>query len=537
MWNVSGKSSVGGGSSFSVNRKRSITTSDDIDQLKEGAQCTIHYKAPETFDRNEEGFCLSSGTSEECVICLCELDKGGECVTMRKCTHSFHKACILDALSKDPKCPICRAPALEPQGKSPSGAMIVAFSPASCEGHTNCGTITITYRMMKGIQKSYHPNPGVPYPATIRAAYLPFNQDGKHLLNRLAYAFSRGLTFMVGTSLTSGAQNQIIWASIHHKTSPRSSPYGWPDGSYFHNCNDELNNLKVPQKEDCPTIFQLGTLIHNRSLFNRNGRARRAFSAVFTVAASPTPTPTPTLTAHSSVAAVSTSRRGQATFSEKNFDYIAPNNVADIHDTYSMLSATTGQCGICNCSLVNRQSVILRKCDHTFHLNCIESFLSTSDNCPTCLVRVKEPRGFGPSGSMEITHQHIDCPGYSSCGTIHINYTLHGGVQKDYHPNPGRDYSATIREAFLPNVPQGKDLARRLAYAFQRGLCFNIGPSLSTGVQSAITWSTIPHKSQLSGGPFGWGSQLENTTYFLQCNQELDLVFVPAAQDCPDIFL
>lgn len=74
------------------------------------------------------------------------------------------------------------------------------------------------------------------------------NTDGQELLKRLKYAFLHGLTFTVGTSITTGAKNQCTWASIHHKTSPSGGvqAHGFPDPNYFKNCNAELDGLGVP---------------------------------------------------------------------------------------------------------------------------------------------------------------------------------------------------------------------------------------------------------------------------------------------------
>ena len=77
------------------------------------------------------------------------------------------------------------------------------------------------------------------------------NDEGRKLLERLKYAFSRGLTFVVGTSMPTGATNVVTWATIHHKTSPNSGPHGFPDPSYFANCNSELDNAGVPDFEEC----------------------------------------------------------------------------------------------------------------------------------------------------------------------------------------------------------------------------------------------------------------------------------------------
>ncbi len=75
------------------------------------------------------------------------------------------------------------------------------------------------------------------------------NLDGQALLKRLKYAFLHGLTFTVGTSLTTGRDNQCTWASIHHKTSRSGGvrSHGFPDADYFNNCNAELDALGVPR--------------------------------------------------------------------------------------------------------------------------------------------------------------------------------------------------------------------------------------------------------------------------------------------------
>jgi len=54
------------------------------------------------------------------------------------------------------------------------------------------------------------------------------------------------LTFTIGTSLSTGQPNRIVWASIHHKTSTSPGPHGYPDTGYFINANEELDALHVP---------------------------------------------------------------------------------------------------------------------------------------------------------------------------------------------------------------------------------------------------------------------------------------------------
>ena len=116
-----------------------------------------------------------------------------------------------------------------------------------CDDGQHCSAIVITYILEGGIQKEYHDNPGVSYRGDRRVAYLPDTVEGKKVLQRLIFAFQHGLTFRVGTSMTTGRANQITWASIHHKTSlTEGSPYGYPDPSYFYNVNEELDHLGVP---------------------------------------------------------------------------------------------------------------------------------------------------------------------------------------------------------------------------------------------------------------------------------------------------
>lgn len=63
----------------------------------------------------------------------------------------------------------------------------------------------------------------------------------------LVEAFKRRLTFMVGTSVTTGATNQVVWSGIHHKTSPTggTSNFGYPDPTYFRRVTEELESRGV----------------------------------------------------------------------------------------------------------------------------------------------------------------------------------------------------------------------------------------------------------------------------------------------------
>ena len=83
-----------------------------------------------------------------------------------------------------------------------------------CQGYQNCGTIVIQYNFPSGVL----PN-GTHYHGTSRVGYLPDNEEGNEVLSLLKTAFERKLIFTVGTSVTTGRTNCVVWNGIHHKTS------------------------------------------------------------------------------------------------------------------------------------------------------------------------------------------------------------------------------------------------------------------------------------------------------------------------------
>lgn len=196
---------------------------------------------------------------QDCPICLDELGSNPNMLRSLSCSiHIFHHDCIRKSLEVSPRCPMCKTWVKEPQGKSPSGKMRITVIPDKCSGYIE-DTIAIHYQIRGAFQKSYHPIPNTPHSRKNTTAYLPNNDDGKKLLKRLKYAFEHGLTFTVGTSLTTGLHNQCTWASIHHKTSLSGGTrrHGYPDVSYFMNCNEELDGLGVPPADDLPNDIDL----------------------------------------------------------------------------------------------------------------------------------------------------------------------------------------------------------------------------------------------------------------------------------------
>ncbi|XP_043978911.1 probable E3 ubiquitin-protein ligase DTX3 isoform X2 [Gambusia affinis] len=90
--------------------------------------------------------------------------------------------------------------------------------------------------------KEKHPNPGLLYKGTTRTAYLPDNKEGQEVLKLLKKAFDQKMIFTVGTSRTSGLDNQVIWNDISHKTSKTGGPqsFGYPDPNYLSKVKEDL---------------------------------------------------------------------------------------------------------------------------------------------------------------------------------------------------------------------------------------------------------------------------------------------------------
>ncbi|GKY93856.1 E3 ubiquitin-protein ligase dtx3l [Mayamaea pseudoterrestris] len=213
---------------------------------------TLYYTAPDVFDAGALAKITSisakkiCATDDCCVICH-ELLESQQVGQLQGCGHcQFHYECIVEAVGHSSRCPLCSKNLVEPQGTMPTGEMRITIqSTLTCGGYA-LGTIQIDYILESGVQKVYHASPGVAFEGTRRTAFLPDNIEGQLLLKRLEYAFLHGLTFTVGTSLTTGKTNSIVWASIHHKTAPLGGSFGFPDPNYFWNCNEELDHLGVP---------------------------------------------------------------------------------------------------------------------------------------------------------------------------------------------------------------------------------------------------------------------------------------------------
>lgn len=92
-----------------------------------------------------------------------------------------------------------------------------------------------------------HPNPGLPYQGTQRRAFLPASPRGRAILLRLMRAWDARILFSVGTSLTTGRPNSVVWGIIHHKTQIYNGPtqFGYPDPEYLSRVEGELTDAGI----------------------------------------------------------------------------------------------------------------------------------------------------------------------------------------------------------------------------------------------------------------------------------------------------
>ena len=172
---------------------------------------------------------------------------------MRECsgTHYFHKSCIKDWLSIKMECPYCKIPfqGIVPGPQPNNGIMAISINHTiTVPGEPTSGAIAIMFSFDNGIQDSRHPSPGQQYFGTYRKVFLPNSIEGKNALARLKYAWDIRILFNVGTSLTTGRSNCVIWNGIPFKTRLDGGPayHGYPDPGYFAELNTALDAQHVP---------------------------------------------------------------------------------------------------------------------------------------------------------------------------------------------------------------------------------------------------------------------------------------------------
>jgi hypothetical protein len=91
-------------------------------------------------------------------------------------------------------------------------------------------TWRLRYNFPSGVQHGRMPSPGARYSGTSREAFLPNTEQGREGVELLKRAFRGGHLMMVGTSVTTGQTNTVIWGGIHQKTGPHG-------GAANHGCD------------------------------------------------------------------------------------------------------------------------------------------------------------------------------------------------------------------------------------------------------------------------------------------------------------
>ena len=159
------------------------------------------------------------------------------------------------------------------------------------------------------------------------------------------------------------------------------------------------------------------------------------------------------------------------------------------------------ECDICMESYNNGKEVSrLTRCVHMFHTHCIKKACETSQRCPVCRVSGPKLEGSCPPGRMswrvhDKLHGKTRLAGYEDCGVIAIRYEMCRGFQDGKQQNPGVEYYGTMRDAYLPDNPEGNRVLELFKKAWKMKRSFTVGRSLSLGEDNCITWNDIHHKT------------------------------------------
>ena len=183
---------------------------------------------------------------------------GGSKISGRNVPKTSPLQHIHDLMAKRDSKIVYAAPAVKPAGNgdSPSGTMEIKFNQNFiCPGFEEQGNVArairIDYDIPAGVQFNYHPHPGVSFDGTRRRAYLPDTAEGRCLLNRFKYAFVHGHMFGIGRSQTSNRENVVCWTTIPNKTSLQGGEFGFPDKAYLEKSHFALDQLGIPDSDDC----------------------------------------------------------------------------------------------------------------------------------------------------------------------------------------------------------------------------------------------------------------------------------------------
>ncbi|KAG4066453.1 hypothetical protein HA402_007089 [Bradysia odoriphaga] len=183
-------------------------------------------------------------SAEDCLICFDSFDSDDKNWRVLYCDHKVCVHCYnrinitrttMSGISHQSlKCPFCQITTGTIVGLCPDGKMTVKILKSDCAGFEGVGTIEIHYFINS---RDYYLN---------RVAYLPNNAEGQEILELLKIAWDRRVAFTIGTSITTGVENTVVW-NIHHKTNQSGGVayFGYPDPTYFQRVKLELESNGV----------------------------------------------------------------------------------------------------------------------------------------------------------------------------------------------------------------------------------------------------------------------------------------------------
>ena len=242
---------------FTQQIKISPQNRNNLEKLSKLAKFTLISPLELLYKQQYEKNKNISNDIDKCSLCQCEfyddvidynnkelnlkelneyLSHEYDTIKLFKCNQDFfHIECFSNYIKdqKGFKCTNCQIIYGIIYGNMPKGKMRVKVDEKlHCAGFPKDGTIIIHYNFDNG--------PG--YSGTKRMCFLPNIQRGREILGLLKIAFDRKLTFTVGTSITTGKKNTVVWNGIHHKTNVKGGPtnYGYPDDTYFDRVEQEL---------------------------------------------------------------------------------------------------------------------------------------------------------------------------------------------------------------------------------------------------------------------------------------------------------
>jgi len=168
-------------------------------------------------------------------------------ILLNKCKdHFFHDECLLSMMGSKEfiKCPNCNKLYGIMTGDQPFGIFTAKVINYKCSGYKE-NTIQLYYEFPDGIIN------GTSYKGTTRNAYLPNTKEGKEILALFKITFDRKLMYIIGTSVTTGENNVVVWNGVHHKTNLDGGAqyFGYPDPTYFNRVKEEIAAKGIVQSE------------------------------------------------------------------------------------------------------------------------------------------------------------------------------------------------------------------------------------------------------------------------------------------------